>query len=123
MWDIRKGDRDWGYPNTVDMTLYRKKDMELDLKNLVFSGPNELEGRWSWNGKNSTALCFDVSKIVNIPLNRVQSVSMNPHMNYMNTQQLLDVFEKGKKIDITTLFKMKNPGSHMDYVPHFINRN
>ena len=33
-WQFKSGEKDWHYPNTVDMTLYRKKDLISLFKSL-----------------------------------------------------------------------------------------
>ncbi|HEX4069155.1 MAG TPA: hypothetical protein VHX42_03580, partial [Candidatus Babeliales bacterium] len=36
-WEFEKGEKDWHYPNTVDMTLYRKKDLISLFKSLEYT--------------------------------------------------------------------------------------
>src|SRR5579872_5804364 len=38
-WQFNQGEINWGYPNTVDMTIYRKKDIRSDLMQMNYSGP------------------------------------------------------------------------------------
>jgi len=126
-WHIKSGQHDWGYPNTVDMTLYRKKDVELDLRAMNYYAPNPLEGQWSGRAykirrENKMGLCYNTTKIVNLPLNRVQDVYKNRHMGTLDTKELLDIFNQGEKIDIASLFKIQNKSAHMDYEPTFIKR-
>ncbi len=126
-WKFSEGQYDWGYPHTVDMTLYRKKDIESDLRTMKYSAPNLLEAEWAGRARsimNRIGLCYKHSKIVNIPLNQVHTCGWNnPHMNYLSANQLLTCFKEGKKIDITPLFRINNQGSHMDYKPTLINRS
>jgi hypothetical protein len=69
-WRFSQGEYDWGYPNTVDMTLYRKEDIASDLVSLPYCNPNTFEGMWAGN-------CHKVLQIVNLPLNRVQQDYQN----------------------------------------------
>ena len=46
-WEFEDGEKDWRYPNTVDMTLYRKKDLISLFKSLEYTNPNLLEGKWA----------------------------------------------------------------------------
>jgi len=123
-WHFSNGQCDWNYPNTVDMTLYKKDDIKQSFLHMNYVAPNTLEARWSTrkNRSKPVGLCHEETKIVNLPLNRVQNTYQNRHMNALNAQELLEVFNKGLKIDIAPLFKMKNKGAHTDYVPEFIER-
>lgn len=123
-WRFSNGECDWNYPNTVDMTLYRKKDIEQYVRHLHYTTPNTFEGEWAGRGPhvmNRTGLCCRVSKIVNLPLNRVGEFG-NTHMNFMQPAEMLQLFEQGKKIDIKPLYKIHNKGAHTAYIPTFIDR-
>jgi len=123
-WSLGDGSADWNYPNTVDMTLYRKCDIEQQLRKLSYTEPNTLEGAWASQGHaalHCAALCCALSKIVNIPLNRVQDVYNNKHMN-SDVGELLALFNKGLKIDIDALYKIHNTMAHMPYKLRLIER-
>ncbi len=116
---------DWWYSHTVDMTLYRKKDIEGDLKVISYHMPNRLEGLWGCRiGRilSQKGLCFRKSKIVNLPLNKVQYEERNRSMN-ISAQALLDEFMAGKKMDIAQLYQIDNKSAHMEYAPTFVNRS
>jgi hypothetical protein len=124
-WKFVSCEHDWGYPHTVDMTLYRKKGVEQDFGTLRFSSPNTLEGVWAaciYCVTQRKGLCYIDSKIINVPLNRVQHDYENRHMDLFSSQELLKLFEQGLKIDIKPLFKIKNQSAHMPYQPIFILR-
>lgn len=125
-WQFGQADYDWGYPNTVDMTIYRKKDVEGILKSINYKKPNDLEALWascSYSLKQKMGLCYESSKIVNVPLNRVQNYFSNRHMGFASPEELLGVFESGFKIDIRPLHKIENISPHMEYEPQFIKRD
>ena len=125
-WELRRGMHDWGYPNTVDMTLYKKSDIAPDLKGMSFTQPNRLEGSWAsrWQRvAHRLGLCFEQTKIVNLPLNLVQNFyNGNRNMGAYSPEELLNIFLEGKKMDISTLYRVKNKGAHMEYRPTFIDR-
>lgn len=124
-WTLCNGTFDWGYPNNVDMTLYRKDTIMHDLSNLSYINPNTLEAAWAGiAGRmlHKTGLCFEHSIVVNIPVNRVQNDYQNNFMNSWNTLELLELFEAGKKIDIQPLSGILNTSSHMEYELTFIQR-
>ncbi len=127
-WDFEEGEKDWHYPNTVDMTLYRKKDLLDIFKLLDYRNPNLLEARWAgwWaqhGAPSNLGLCYADSKIVNIPLNKVQTAYVeNRDMNLFTPQELLEMFENGYKMDIRPLYLMQNKAVHTEYEPTFISR-
>jgi histo-blood group ABO system transferase len=127
-WKFEEGEKDWNYPNTVDMTLYRKKDILALFHSLPYTNPNTLESKWaSWwvehGAPSNFGLFYAHSKILNIPLNKVQTVYVdNRDMNLYTPQELLEKFEAGYKMDINPLYKMANKAVHTEYEPTFIPR-
>lgn len=123
-WTFSQGEFDWNYPNTVDMTIYRKNEIEDSLRSLTYRAPNTLEGWWSHHANRvmcRQGLCFKSSKIVNLPLNRVQNEWHNKSMD-ISPAQLLETFMQGLKLDIQPLFRFNNRAAHMEYEPTFIER-
>jgi hypothetical protein len=124
-WTFRQGAGDWGYPHSVDMTLLRKADLYHSYNSMHYSAPNILEGQWSMYANSimhRQGLCYDQSKIVNFPLNRVQNDCHNRHMNSYSASELLDIFLAGQKMDSAPIFQMNNSGAHTEYEPTFIER-
>ncbi len=128
-WEFESGERDWCYPNTVDMTLYRKKDLLGLFHVLPYTNPNSLEGNWAgwWvqhKAQSPIGLFYTDSKIINIPLNKVQTLNIsNRDMNLYTPQELLEKFEAGYKMDIAPVYHIKNKAVHTEYEPTFIGRN
>lgn len=125
-WTFNGGEYDWHYPNTVDMTLYRKKDIKHDLVSLHYKAPNSCEGAWAAVGHrvmSKKGLCCEHSKIVNLPLNKVQTEwTSNRDENSISPADLLEIFERGLKLDIKPLHAIDNRSPHMAYAPTFIER-
>ncbi len=127
-WHIDAARGDWTYPNSLDMTLYRKKDLEKVFSSIFFKNPNQLE--WNWHRaqkirrekKEWIGLCYTFSKAVNIPLNIVNP-SANRNMNLFTPEELLQKLEKGFCFDIAPLYQVKNRAVHMEYEPTFIPLN
>ncbi len=125
VWQFNQSVLDWRYPHTVDLTLYRKKDIEGDFKTLSYSTPNRLEGAWSSRAAKiltQKGLCFERSKMVNFPLNRVQHDWKNRAMD-ISPHELLAQFNAGKKMDIVKLHGIDNKSAHMEYMPTFVDRS
>jgi hypothetical protein len=118
---------DWTYPNTTDMTLYAKKDIEPIMQKITFNSPNTFEGLWAsyaYQVKHRYALCYETTKMINIPVNLVQNdYATNRTMNAYSTQQLLDIFNQGKKIDIAPFYRIQNNSPHMEYPLTFVNQD
>jgi hypothetical protein len=127
-WEFTSGEKDWHYPNTVDMTLYRKRDLIDLFKSMEYTNPNLLEGQWAgwWvqhGAPSNKGLFYENSKILNIPLNKVQTINiLNRDMNLYTPKELLEKFESGYKIDIAQLYQFKNKAVHTEYEPLFISR-
>lgn len=127
-WQTDAARGDWVYADSVDMTIYRKKDLEDVFYKISFRTPNELEPAWSnfekptIPNRKKIGLCYEFSKAVNIPINLV-NISDNFNMNLHSPEELLEKFEAGLKINIDDLDKVNNQSVHMEYEPIFIERN
>ena len=124
-WHFNQGKYDWIYPHTVDMTLYRKKDIESDLRVYTYHSPNKLEDIWNLRARailTKKGLCYKTSKIVNMPLNRVQHDYNNRAMKEWSPESLLQKLLAGQKMDIAPLYCVNNRAAHMEYSPTFVNR-
>lgn len=120
------GQADWAYPNTLDMGLYRKSDVEKTIFKLKWNYPNECEGRWaSLANLNQYGLFFEESKVVNLPLNLVNNSrdgGQNRCSFFYSAKELLDQFLAGYKIDIKPISKMRHNTVHVDSYVSFIKR-
>lgn len=115
------GAGDWAYPNSVDMCLYRKKDIIYLFEKFDWSNPNRLEGLWSSRANlNKKGLFYSESKIVNIPLNNVGPYKNNRNMKSWTAEELLEKFEHGLKVNITPFNEINNNGAHMEYDIEFV---
>lgn len=124
-WQFGGGRADWQYPNSVDMSVYRKRDIERMLKSLPYANPNTFEGNWAGQWQMLRAafgLCYTTSKTVNIPCNCVQKVFGNRYMQSYSVDELLQIFMSGKKIAIADLEHIQNTAVHMEYNFRFIER-
>jgi len=123
-WSFNSGGIYWKYPNSLDMVLYKKNDILLEIFSLKFSSPNTLEGKWASSFKKTSqfGLCYDHSKVINIPANLVQKDWKNPNMSYFSIQNLLEKFQQGYKIDISKFYKIDNKCPHHEEIYTFIKR-
>ena len=124
-WSIDEAQLDWGYPNNVDMTIYRKRDILDPLYSARYKLPTKLESRWSKKRKpGRKGLCFKRSKIINIPLNLVQTESLKNRFSTasIGPEELLTLWESGSKLRFNGLAEMENPSVHFDVQPEFVLR-
>lgn len=125
LWQFATGKEDWKYPNNVDMTIYRKKDIQSFLTKGQYVNPNTFEALWSqrWADFKKKGLCFDHSKVLNIPINLVHQSYRNRYNHSYTVEELLVKFQNGLKIDISKFYKIKNDSVHVEYEPEFISRD
>jgi hypothetical protein len=124
IWRFSDGRGDWYWANSVDMTIYRKSDVRAFLMNDIYDSPNKLEVNWQrrWFNPYRYGICFQTSKIINLPLNMVGSKATRCENGY-SPQFLLGKFFQGYKIDISKFNKIRNRSAHVDYPPTFIRRD
>lgn len=122
-WQFSAGSHDWAYPNSVDMVLYRKKDIKKDFKKISFHNPFSLEHHWALRAKKEQiGLFYPSSKSLNLPLNLVIP-SSNAYSKSYSAQELLEKFESGMKMDISKIFSLKNHSRHIDVEVSFLPRD
>lgn len=124
-WHFDQGRYDWNYPNTLDMTVYRKNDIQHAFRTLSYPAPNILELYWHQQGipsDRTIGLCYTRSRAVNIPSNQVQTAWHLPHMQEQSADDLLHLFLSGKKIALDDLYEIIPVSVHMDYTFTFIDR-
>ncbi len=115
----------FNYAYTLDMAIYRKSDIKATLHALKFDSPNHFEAEWNKRGlKKGKGLCFKISKVLNVPLNIVQTDWVLRSMKSYSPEDLLKKFNQGLKIDIINpWFKLHNRSPHVgNYQPQFIKR-
>jgi hypothetical protein len=121
MWDLEKGEVEWGYPNTVDLALYKKDDIEVALRAAEYVNPNELEGHWRTSLSGKKGLCYPASKVTNLILNYVTDFR-GRSVGEFSCEQLNKIFLSGQKLDITP-FQLKHYNApHIAVRPNFVER-
>lgn len=89
----------WGYPMSLDGHIFRTVELLPILKKLNYNNPNELEGRMALNPIDLPfMMCYNESRVINIPLNIVQTVWDNRHLGF-NTEPINKHFCNGKRLD------------------------
>jgi hypothetical protein len=105
------------------MTVFRKVDLKAlfyspDFDRCNYYYPNMFEAWWGrFMNNDSIGLCYEKSKIVNIPLNLVQENKTHRAMNLLTPKELLEEFNLGLRIDIDRFFGCTPTAPHMEYIP------
>ncbi|MGO9959100.1 MAG: glycosyltransferase [Solirubrobacteraceae bacterium] len=112
VWDWRHGEGDWGYPMSIDGHIFRTGELVQLIRVLDFSDPNTLEDALSRNPlPMPRAICFAESKIVNLPINRVQDTFPNRH-GYVGAAFLNEQFLAGLRLSLATVIGVRPPSPH-----------
>lgn len=122
-WQLRTGDKCWGYPHTVDMTIYPRKTVQEAITTCGTTSPNIFEALWSGKSipQNSLALCYTTSRVINIPLNLVQQdYGHNRCARRYKVEDLLNLFIQGWRINVEALYQLKHNSPHVDIDPPLI---
>jgi len=112
---------DYGYPMSQDGHIFRTNQIYQLHVDLEYHAPNTLEGRLHTHRKKLPPLiiCYDKSKIINNPINRVQFASINRCGN-ISADYLNDKFLEGYRIDIEPFEGLDNTAVHTEITPTFI---
>lgn len=127
---FKNGLMDWAYPNNVDMTIYRKKDVIKALSSLPLNDP-WFESLWARRANlNQRGLFFEQSKIINLDINVVCdgrnikqfSSEWQARLSEFGLQKLLELFNQGYRIDIDQFHGLNNESVHVCMEPNFIKK-
>jgi hypothetical protein len=115
LWPWKGADHDWGYPFSVDGHVFRRSDAESWFSHLNFRNPNQFESEMQTIPRKFAlpdgCVSYINSKIVNIPVNRVQNEFLNRDENG-SVDELYEVWMSNKSLDYTKLFGFLNNGAH-----------
>lgn len=113
-WQFEVGEYEWKYPNTLDLTVYKKEEIRTRLSQMKFTSPNTFESRWAQKvDMRKVGLYFTHSKMINIPINLVNE-STNRYMKSFSPEELLEKFNAGLKIDISQFHQFPNHSPHIE---------
>ncbi|MCH9621150.1 MAG: hypothetical protein S4CHLAM20_05660 [Chlamydiia bacterium] len=122
-WKFSEGSMVWHYPNNVDFTLYRKDQIKDAILNIRYNDPNQFEGKWCLVvPKALKGACCRHSKIVNIPMNRVNTSALNKFIGTYTINELNNLFLEGKKLDISFVDSTMVNSVHQNFAFKFIDR-
>ena len=112
VWDWNGGDGDWGYPMSIDGHIFRSAELVPLMAELEFRDPNTFEDVLSRHPlPHPRVICFEESKLINLPVNRVQDTAPNRHGG-VAAQWLNDEFLAGRRLALRMVEGVRNPSPH-----------
>jgi hypothetical protein len=114
---------DYGYPMSQDGHIFRTHQIYWMHVDLDYHAPNTLEGKLHLQRRKMPPkmICYEKSKIINNPMNRVQFASINRCGN-ISAEYLNNRFLDGYIIDIEPFVGFDNTAVHTEITPEFVKR-
>lgn len=107
-WGKAESFSDWGYPLSLDITFYSKKEIQTLIKSVSYKGPNSLETALHQNYApiflQRKGVCYEKAKYVNIVCNIVNTEHKNRNTGLHSTENLLKKWEEGYRIQYEDFF-------------------
>jgi len=112
-WPDQAGD--WAYPHALDAHLFRTEDILPLAKELDYSNPNTFEGALASRPPlhKPFMICFEESKVINIPVNKVQTANSN-HCGNIPADYLNKEYLSSKRISLSNIEIFKNISAHQE---------
>lgn len=105
---------DFGYPMSLDGHIFRTQDLRYYLYTMRYTCPNDLESQMAMKPLPiSKMICYDKSKIINLPLNKVQEYNQNYH-GTISADYLNDNFLNDKVISLDNIRGFENYSCHQE---------
>ena len=112
---------DFGYPMSLDGHIFDTKNIQYYLYSLRYNGPNDLESQMAMIPVPIRCMsCYDKSRIINIPVNKVQNFNNNIHGN-ISEKYLNEQFLNGKIISMENIRELDNTSCHQEIELKLIN--
>jgi hypothetical protein len=100
---------------SVDGNIYKKEEFIKYIQNIQFEHPCKMEAHMAGNTiRKPRMMCFDKSKLINIPFNRVVPWDNRCMNNGLTAEKLNDLYLEDKKINIEKIFGIKNNSCHYE---------
>jgi hypothetical protein len=110
------GELDWGYPLSVDGHIFLRNEMLAMAQAIKFDSPNTFEAAlqaftpaYRWR----IGICYEKSRLLNIPYNKVQTDFKNIH-GEVHQDEMLQLWNDGFRIDRASYYGMTNVSAHQE---------
>jgi len=116
LWSWPSAQLDWNYMFSVDGHVFRRSEIFSWVSHLSFNNPNTFESAMQEIPRKFALshLCIShiVSRLLNIPMNRVQSTYLNRCENISHVE-LNDSYLEGKRLDNAKYVGVMNKSCHV----------
>ncbi|WMW22221.1 hypothetical protein RE476_12755 [Methanolobus mangrovi] len=124
-WIWEEEEFDWAYPLSVDGHLFLTREITVLAENTKFNSPNTFEGKlqhYIQYFEKRVGICYNKSKIINIPINKVQKDNDNIH-GTIHQDYLLNQWNNGMQINYRELYGTINKSAHQEIEISLIKRS
>lgn len=124
-WSWEGGLYDWAYPLSVDGHFFTTTEIAALAEHTEFNSPNTFEGNlqaYTDFFGHRLGICYRKSRMVNIPINKVQTDNDNLH-GEIHQDELLAKWNEGLRIDYGALRGALNKSAHEELAITFAKRN
>jgi hypothetical protein len=114
LWQWEDCQGDWGYPWSIDSSLFRTEDLIPSIFSRPYTNPNNFEDALVQGMTHRPFMtCFEKSKVVNNPCNKVGFYN-NRH-GIITAESLNDLYLTGKRIDLSPILNMNPVSCHQEF--------
>ena len=109
LWNwVTSTSKNWHYSMALMGQFYRMSDIINYFPTLSFSNPNSLEGSMVRNpfSHRPLMLSFDSSKMIELALNRVQTVALTNKKGNISTEFLNEIWLSGKRLRAEPIYAL-----------------
>lgn len=113
MWNYKEGEYDWNYPLSLDGHIFERAKLLKMMEQIKWWSPNSLEAELQTFNLfiDPMCVCYQQSKLFNMPMNRVQEDFKN-RCGQTSAEDLFDLWKQDLKIDLSKLYGFVNKGAH-----------
>lgn len=127
-WQWKDGVADWAYSISVDGSIFDFDEILLLSHNTDFTSPNVYEyflnSLYAPLFSHKIALVYKKSKLVNMPINKVQQDKFNVNRSgNVDTNYLLDLWNQGYEMDLSKIYGYVNNSPHEEIPLNVIKRD
>ena len=100
---------------SLDGHIFRSSEIYPLLSRLSFTNPNTMESVLSNNVLSlPKMICYEQSKIVNIPANKVQNTYANRYSEMITVFELNQRFLQGDRLSLKPILNIQNTSVHQE---------